>query len=209
MARPVDSAIVAARAPCSVKCSVVTKLTAAGLGSAHGRSQRDRTARTRELHRNVEWLPTTLSTVIVPSCASTIAFVIASPSPVPLIAWSIALRVRKKRSKRCNWSVAEIPSPVSDTSKIADPSWRAVRTATVPPFGVKLIAFETRLSISCPTRIGSASMSSLAARLSVSSISFARAFGRADSTQSAASCIELDLMHVEREHAAVRLRDEQ
>ena len=34
VARPVDSAIVAARAPCSVKCSVVRKLTAAGRGSS-------------------------------------------------------------------------------------------------------------------------------------------------------------------------------
>jgi hypothetical protein len=33
-ARPVDSAIVAARAPWSVKCSVVTNETAAGRGSA-------------------------------------------------------------------------------------------------------------------------------------------------------------------------------
>src|SRR5215469_4409462 len=34
VARPVDSAIVAARAPCRVKCSVVTNVTAAGRGSA-------------------------------------------------------------------------------------------------------------------------------------------------------------------------------
>ena len=34
IARPVDSAIVAARAPCKVKCSVVTNVTAAGRGSA-------------------------------------------------------------------------------------------------------------------------------------------------------------------------------
>src|SRR5215469_18717511 len=33
VARPVDSAVVAARAPCRVKCSVVTKVTAAGRGS--------------------------------------------------------------------------------------------------------------------------------------------------------------------------------
>ena len=33
VARLVDSAIVAARAPCRVKCSVVTKVTAAGRGS--------------------------------------------------------------------------------------------------------------------------------------------------------------------------------
>src|SRR5689334_10379482 len=36
VARPVDSAVVAARAPCRVKCSVVTKVTAAGLGSEPG-----------------------------------------------------------------------------------------------------------------------------------------------------------------------------
>jgi hypothetical protein len=34
VARPVDSAIVAARAPCSVKCSVVRNATAAARGSA-------------------------------------------------------------------------------------------------------------------------------------------------------------------------------
>ena len=34
VARPVDSAIVAARAPCNVKCSVVMNVTAAGCGSA-------------------------------------------------------------------------------------------------------------------------------------------------------------------------------
>src|SRR5215469_15078436 len=34
VARPVDSAIVAARAPCRVKCSVVTNVTAAGRGSS-------------------------------------------------------------------------------------------------------------------------------------------------------------------------------
>jgi hypothetical protein len=34
VARLVDSAIVAARAPCKVKCSVVTNATAAGRGSA-------------------------------------------------------------------------------------------------------------------------------------------------------------------------------
>src|SRR5215471_3309322 len=34
VALPVDSAIVAARAPCRVKCSVVTNVTAAGRGSA-------------------------------------------------------------------------------------------------------------------------------------------------------------------------------
>src|SRR5215471_3167833 len=34
VARPVDSAIVAARAPCRVKCSVVTNVTAADRGSA-------------------------------------------------------------------------------------------------------------------------------------------------------------------------------
>src|SRR5215472_11181229 len=33
VARPVDSAVVAARAPCRVKCSVVTKVTEAGRGS--------------------------------------------------------------------------------------------------------------------------------------------------------------------------------
>src|SRR6516162_6358191 len=34
VARPVDAAIVAARAPCRVKCSVVMNVTAAGRGSA-------------------------------------------------------------------------------------------------------------------------------------------------------------------------------
>src|SRR5215469_5533133 len=34
VARPVDSAIVAARAPCRVKCSVVTNVTAADRGSS-------------------------------------------------------------------------------------------------------------------------------------------------------------------------------
>src|SRR5215813_4540653 len=34
VARPVDSAVVAARAPWRVKCSVVTNVTAAGCGSA-------------------------------------------------------------------------------------------------------------------------------------------------------------------------------
>src|SRR5215469_14005124 len=38
VARPVDSAIVAARAPCRVKCSVVTNVTAAVRGSVSGTS---------------------------------------------------------------------------------------------------------------------------------------------------------------------------
>src|SRR5262249_6386707 len=64
---------------------------------------------------NVVPAPTVLWNEIVPPCASTIAFEMERPSPVPWMFW--AVDARKKRSKSRLASSSGIPTPVSRTSR--------------------------------------------------------------------------------------------
>src|SRR5205807_343042 len=91
-----------------------------------------------------------------PPCASTIAFAIERPSPAPGTAADWACAVRKKRSKSNPCSFSGMPTPVSATSIRTPSPWAKARTSTRPPAGVNLSAFETRLSITWPIRVGSA-----------------------------------------------------
>jgi hypothetical protein len=114
--------------------------------------------------RKVVPTPTSLSTAIVPPCASTIDFAIDSPRPVPLTV--SAVEARKKRSKTLAASSCGMPTPVSLTSRWAVSPWLDTVTRTVPPGRVNLIAFESRLSSVWPRRIGSAQMAGGSSRTS-------------------------------------------
>src|SRR5262245_12412368 len=117
-----------------VVTSSAEALTAAG--SANGRPT-----------VNVVPTPALLLKEIVPPCASTIAFVIERPRPVP---WMfLAVEARKKRSNSRWASSSGMPTPVSLTSSCAVSPDEATVTKTSPPSGVNLTAFESRLSTTC------------------------------------------------------------
>src|SRR5262249_14900758 len=83
-----------------------------GRGRSRGRS-------TGRWMRKVVPTPSRLSSSMAPPCASTIAFAIPSPSPVPGIARFVAAEERKKRSNSRVCSSAGMPIPLSRTSSTA------------------------------------------------------------------------------------------
>src|SRR5262249_12313826 len=98
-------------------------------------------------------LPTSLSTPILPECASTTSRAIVSPSPQPP---TLAHGTWKNFSKIRSRSSVGIPSPVSFTSKRTLPSEGSARRSIRPPVGVCRTAFTTRLESTSPTRFASA-----------------------------------------------------
>src|SRR5699024_12500597 len=94
---------------------------------------------------NVEPFPGSLSTMIVPSCHSTLFLTMDSPSPVLFSVRVRALSTLYNRSKICSVSSAAMPIPVSVTDTATPPSLsRRERTVTDPPASVYRIAFVTR-----------------------------------------------------------------
>src|SRR2546426_1532504 len=95
--------------------------------------------------------PARLATSICPPCASAIHLQMARPRPAP---GRSPVRVRaesarQKRSKMCGRSPSAIPIPVSATVSVTRPSFSPSCTWTLPPRGVYLTAFVSRLSTSC------------------------------------------------------------
>src|SRR4029450_1148275 len=89
-------------------------------------------------------LPSSLSTQILPPWSSISLFERARPSPVPSTApppRSVCWTPSKIRA----WSSAAIPGPVSETETHTSPLIRAELRTTLPPSGVNLTAFESRL----------------------------------------------------------------
>ena len=64
---------------------------------------------------NLDPLPTSLSTAIVPPISSISFFVMAIPSPVPITLLSVELCSRSKLSYKCGRNSSDIPMPVSST----------------------------------------------------------------------------------------------
>ena len=84
-----------------------------------------------------------------PPCAWAMAWLTASPSPVP------EDFVVKKGSKRRGRSSGFTPGPESDTATLAPPPARgSMRTSTRPPAPAASAAFFTRLKSTCRTRCG-------------------------------------------------------
>ncbi|MNY50523.1 hypothetical protein D3C86_1860310 [compost metagenome] len=104
--------------------------------------------------------PGALSTAISPPWASTRAFEIASPSPVP--PFCLPASSWLKRWKSLGWSSGGIPTPSSSTSHTRALGSRLRRTVTRPPGGVNLMALFKRLMSTWPRRWESA-LSSLGA----------------------------------------------
>src|SRR5918995_2266015 len=141
-------------------------------------------SRTGSRTRIVVPRPDALSTSTVPSCRSTIAFTIVKPRPVPGIARSVASLLRKNRSKRSSCSSGTIPIPLSATSISASLAVDESRTSTAPPSVVNLIALETRLSSTGPSRPRSPTMFDVVSSEARSWMPFSSAIGFAASTDS-------------------------
>src|SRR6266542_2759850 len=108
--------------------------------------------------RMVVPLPGSLSAVIVPPCASTRLFAIASPSPAPPESADFT-----KRWNTCGRSSRAMPDPVSLTVKATPPADGSSATSTEPPRGVWRMALDSRFASTSPTRSGSTSSSGRAA----------------------------------------------
>ena len=102
--------------------------------------------------KQLPW-PGSLVTLMLPPCASTIPFAIASPRPTPP---RDVFLDRQNRSKTCESSSAAMPGPVSQTSNTIIASRRATRSSTCPSFGVNLTAFPPRFENTCNMRSRSA-----------------------------------------------------
>ncbi len=106
--------------------------------------------------------PGSLVHEMVPWWFSTIIFAMESPSPVPGI-FVVPMELLRKNLENI-WLTSDslMPIPWSSTSSWMHPSVLEARTVTVPPSGEYLIAFDIRLSSTCPILNGS----TLAGRLS-------------------------------------------
>ncbi|MNS90560.1 hypothetical protein D3C72_1246150 [compost metagenome] len=111
--------------------------------------------RTGRMTRKVEPFPGAPSASIWPPWASITPLTSERPMPEPCCFWTSARGERKNFSKRCARSSSVKPMPVSLTSRTMWPSEGWTPTRTVPPGGVYLMAFETRLLRICRKRSGS------------------------------------------------------
>ena len=100
-------------------------------------------------------------TLIVPPIISTMFRVMAMPRPVPCIRLTVEVRSRSNGSKIFCANSGLMPMPLSRTrnsycaqSRTVPASCR-IRTETVPPAGVNLMALDSRLSRICPIRVRS------------------------------------------------------
>ena len=108
---------------------------------------------------NVLPLPSSLSTVTSPPSSLQSSLTIESPKPVPecsrVMASPPGMAVRPWRnfSKIACWSSSAMPTPVSLTeSTMKSRASRSTETVILPPSGVNLIAFESKLLRICCTR---------------------------------------------------------
>src|SRR5438067_4121490 len=108
-------------------------------------------ARAGSVKVNVLPSPRVLSIQIRPPCSSTNRLESASPRPVPSRC-SAPTSVCWNSSKIRSWSSGATPGPVSATETQTSPSTRAERISTLPPAGVNLTAFESRLKTTCRIR---------------------------------------------------------
>src|SRR5262249_4988046 len=90
-------------------------------------------------------LPSALSTQIRPPWRSISRVESASPRPVPSLCSAPASVCWNSSKMRC-WSSDAIPAPVSLTDTQTSPPTRSAATATLPPGGVNLTAFDSRLN---------------------------------------------------------------
>src|SRR5581483_9546779 len=126
--------------------------------------------RTGSVKRNVLPTPTVLSTQMRPPCSPTRRFEMARPRPVPPYLRVVELSACRNSSKMYASASCGMPTPVSVTASVIQPSADAAAMVTLP-CSVNFTAFAARFTRICRMRARSANAAGRPRGTSISSAS--------------------------------------